>query len=124
MAWLRLYSGPATLTGRASRRKGSRAELEVAGILATHGIAVRRTPNSGGLAWRGDLQGLEGYTIEVKRCERLDVPSWMRQAYAAARGGEVPVVIFRRSNEAWHVIEPLQEWARKVSLELGLEKAA
>lgn len=107
------------MTGRASRRKGSRAELEVASILATHGIHVRRTPNSGGLAWRGDLQGLDGYTIEVKRCERLDVPGWLRQAYAAARGGEVPVVVFRRSGEPWHVIEPLEEWARKVAIDVG-----
>lgn len=115
------------VSGRASRRKGSSGELEVARILQTHGLSVRRTPNSGGLAWRGDLQGLEGYVIEVKRQETLCVPAWLRQAHAASRGGEVPVVIFRRSargnaperapDTRWHVIEPLDSWTRRVALE-------
>lgn len=113
--------------GRMSRKKGTRGELEVVRELARHGIDVRRTPNSGGLAWRGDLQGLEGFVIEVKRCESLSVPAWLRQAHAAASGGEIPAVIFRRSGAGnarerspdtlWHVLEPLDSWARRVALE-------
>lgn len=115
------------MSGRASRRKGKVGELEVVRHLAEHGLAVRRTPNSGGLAWRGDLQGLDGYVLEVKRCEALAVPAWLKQAYTAARSGEVPVVIFRRSGHGntsqpapdtrWHAIVPLEEFARLVDLE-------
>ena len=120
--------------GKASRDKGKAGELEVAKVLQAHGLDVRRTPNSGGLAWRGDLQGLEGYLLEVKRCEALNVPAWLRQAHADARGGEVPVVFFRRSAKSpsdpvgrWHAIEPLDTWARRVALEqatFGLDPRA
>jgi len=114
------------VSGRRSRNKGSRGELEVASVLQGYGFDVVRTPNSGGLQWRGDLDGLDGYVMEVKRCERLEVPAWMRQAYAAARAGEVPVVAFRRSarqgavqrdpDTYWHVILPLEEFARLLTL--------
>ena len=117
------------MSGRRSRRKGVAGELEAAAVLKAAGLEVRRTPNSGGLSWRGDLQGLEGFVIEVKRCETLAIPAWLRQAHAASRGGEVPVVIFRRSGAGnarerspdtrWHVIEPLDSWAARVALELG-----
>lgn len=117
------------MSGRASRRKGKTGELEVVAELARHGLTVRRTPNSGGLAWRGDLQGLEGFLVEVKRRETLSVPAWLRQAHAAARAGEVPVVMFRRSaagnasqrapDTLWHVIEPLDSWAARVARDRG-----
>jgi len=103
------------------RRKGAAGELEVAKILQAHGFDARRTPNSGGLAWRGDIAGVPGYCIEVKRQETLRVPEWLRQAYAAAGSGEVPVVVFRRSWSGtgadgllhrWHAIIPLDELAR------------
>jgi hypothetical protein len=79
-------------------------------VLQAHGFNARRTPNSGGLSWRGDIAGVPGYVIEVKRTERITVPQWLNQAYAAARGGEVPVVVFRRSRAGtdadghWHAI--------------------
>lgn len=124
-----LYVDRTRVSGRSSRRKGKEGELEVVRALAAHGLEVRRTPNSGGLAWRGDLQGLDGYCIEVKRCETLAIPAWLRQAYAAASGGEVPVVIFRRSapgngrernpDSEWHALLPLNEWARLVARELS-----
>ena len=119
------YSATLALNGRSSRRKGSRGELEVAGVFQAHGFDARRTPNSGGLAWRGDVQGVPGYVLEVKRCERLSLPAWLNQAYAAASGGEVPVVIFRRSWRGtardgsvagvWHAVVPLEELARLIS---------
>jgi len=104
------------------RRKGAAGELEVAKILQAHGFDAHRTPNSGGLSWRGDIAGVPGYVFEVKRCETLRVPEWLRQAYAAASGGEIPVVVFRRSwsgtgadgslRARWHAIIPLDELAR------------
>lgn len=118
------------MSGRTSRRKGKSGELEVVHILHAAGLTeARRTPNSGGLAWRGDIAGVPGHIIEVKRCERLNVPAWLKQAYGDARGGEVPVVAFRRSASSsverdpdtrWHVVVPLEEWARLVALSLAV----
>ena len=109
------------MSGRSSRRKGSRGELEVCAILRAAGLDARRTPNSGGLAWRGDVESVPGYVFEVKRAERLDIPGWLRQAYAATRGGEVPVVVFRRDGRqnapdgAWHAIVPLDVLAAMIA---------
>ncbi|MBA2633466.1 MAG: hypothetical protein H0U86_10795 [Chloroflexi bacterium] len=85
-------------------------------------LQARRTPNSGGLSWRGDIAGVPGFVIEVKRCETLAVPAWLRQAYADTRAGEVPIVAFRRSDNQtgdplgrWHGIVPLEELARLIA---------
>ena len=115
------------MTGRASRRKGKSGELEVCAILREAGLEARRTPNSGGLVWRGDVDGVPGYVFEVKRAERLDVPAWLRQAYAATRGGEVPVVVFRRDGRGtapdgyWHALLPLEVFARLCATSPELE---
>ena len=106
------------MSGRRSRDKGKRGELEVAAVLCAAGFDARRTPNSGGLSWRGDIVGVPGYVIEVKRQESLAVPAWLRQAAAdAAVCHSVPVVAFRRSGEPWHAILLLEELARLLSLE-------
>ena len=117
------------MSGRASRNKGARGELEVASVLASYGFIAKRTPNSGGLSWRGDLQGVPGYCIEVKRHERWNVPAWLQQAYAATAGGDVPVLVMRRSTDGtpagrWHVVLPLEEFARLVAREQLEQEAA
>src|SRR6266542_283522 len=101
------------MSGKRSRRKGSRGELELAHLFEEHGFPCRRTPNSGGLAVKGDLTApdgspaIPGYHFEVKRAETLRVPEWLRQAHADA-GELVPVVCFRSSRTAH--IGPLGEW--------------
>ena len=119
------------MSGRASRRKGSRGELELARILEAHGFPCRRTPNSGGLAIKGDLTSpdggcaIPGYHLEVKRQETLAIPKWLRQAHADA-GGNVPVLVFRRN--ATRAADPVTQWHAVLPLEalLGLlrEEAA
>jgi hypothetical protein len=91
--------------GRASRNKGASAEREVAGIIKTRlGIEMRRTPLSGGMDWKGDIQGWDGMHVEVKRQERLSIPSWVEQAEGDCPDGCVPLVVFRRSREPWRVV--------------------
>jgi Holliday junction resolvase len=98
-----------------SRRKGVRAEREVAAIWQAAGFEVR------GLEGAGDhlviirpriLSGAhaeptrvrDGLTIhsEVKRQERLKLPEWLRQAADEAPQGTVPVVAFRQSRQEWY----------------------
>lgn len=109
------------MTGRASRRKGAEGEREVAKILERYGFHARRTPNSGGLSIKGDLTGhlgepaIPGYHIEVKRCETILLPKWLRQAHADA-GRNTPLLIFRTSKGQandplgyWHATLPLED---------------
>lgn len=98
--------------GRMSRDKGRRGEQEVARIFRANGFDVDRVPNSGGLRVKGDLTGLDGFHVEVKRQEKLAIPAWLRQAHEEA-GWRVPLVIFRQSKKAgnvggWHAVLTLE----------------
>lgn len=96
---------------RRERDKGARGEREVATILRGHGLEVDRTPNSGGLHIAGDLTGLAGYHLEVKRQETLRLPLWVRQAVEEAPEGAAPVVVYRQSGEPWRVVLELDTFA-------------
>ena len=102
------------MSGRSSKTKGAGGEREVAKILAAAGlIEAARMPLSGAIPdFPGDVR-LDGYSVEVKRTERFQVWAALKQAYAAASGGRIPVVIFRRNQGEWHVIESLESWAEK-----------
>lgn len=94
--------------GKAARAKGGSAEREVVTILKARGHAVRRSAYSGMMAHeKGDIVGLAGYHLEVKRCEKLKLPEWTRQAESGATDAEVPVVVYRASREPWRVSMPL-----------------
>lgn len=92
---------------RSERDKGARGEREVAAIFREHGFDCDRTPNSGGLRVRGDLAGTVPAHVEVKRQERLQLPTWLRQARDEAPEGVVPVVAFRQNGDEWYAVLPL-----------------
>lgn len=98
--------------GKASRTKGARGEREVAAIFKAAGFDCHRTPNSGGLMFPGDLIGLEGVHVEVKRAERLCIPQWLKQARDEAPAGTLPALCFRQSHSEWHVVVPLKAFVR------------
>lgn len=101
---------------RASREKGARGEREVASVFRDAGLPdVVRTPNSGGLHIPGDLVGVDGLHVEVKRAERLDIPAWLQQARADCPEGSTPVLAFRRSREEWQAVVPLGWLAELIS---------
>lgn len=84
------------------RRKGAAAEREVLKLLGEElGWALQRNltqTREGG----ADCLCIEGWAIEVKRCERLSRPAWWRQAVEQAkRVGAEPMLVFRRSREPW-----------------------
>lgn len=98
--------------GKPSRDKGARGEREVVEICRTLGLDVWRTPNSGGLSVRhgkGDIRGIPGVHIEVKRAETLKMDLWSRQCEADADPLDIPVVVYRRSNEPWRASLPLPD---------------
>lgn len=84
------------------RRKGAAAEREVLRLLGEElGEALSRNlsqTREGG----ADCIAVRGWAIEVKRQERLSRPAWWRQAVEQAeRVGARPMLLYRRSREAW-----------------------
>jgi len=100
---------------RAERDKGARGEREVAAVLRRHGLPVDRTVQQSGLYLRGDLTGVPGYHFEVKRCETLRLPAWLRQAEADADSA-VPVVAWRTNHGDWYAALKLDDLARLLDL--------
>ena len=84
------------------RRKGAQAEREVLKLLGEElGQSLNRNleQTRGGGA---DCLEVWGFAIEVKRQESLRRPAWWRQACEqAARTGNEPMLLYRRSREAW-----------------------
>jgi hypothetical protein len=95
---------------RSEREKGARGEREVAAIFRAHGFAAVRTPNSGGLAVKGDLAGVPAH-VEVKRQEVARPWSWWAQASSEAPSGVMPLVAFRRERADWLAIVRLDDVA-------------
>ena len=57
---------------------------------------------------------MQGFHVEVKRHERIEIGAWMEQAErdAAHFGDGWPCVFFRRSREGWRVCMPLEVFVR------------
>jgi Holliday junction resolvase len=111
---------------RSEREKGARGEREFAELLRQHGFEAKR---DGRL--EDDLaHNVPDVHFEVKRCERLDLPCWTRQAEADA-GSRDAVVAYRKSGEPWrvsmtadHYLElhmVLRDWVLAQGFERGLE---
>ena len=93
-----------------SRNKGCRGERELANKLKEYGYDCRRGQQFCGANGDADVVGLDGVHIEVKRTERLSLYDALAQAKHDAREGEMPVVMHRKNNCEWVVIQPLEDW--------------
>lgn len=96
--------------GKASRDKGKRGERELAGKLREHGFDARRGVQYHGGPDSPDVLGLPNIHIEVKRVEKLNLYDALSQSKADAGPDEMPVVMHRRNNCEWVVIQPLEDW--------------
>lgn len=87
------------------RRKGAAGEREVAALLRdSFGLPCARTlgqARDGG----GDI-AFRPFLIEVKRRRSIGVEAWVKQAQAAAKDGELPVVLARADGGEWMLIAP------------------
>lgn len=97
--------------GAMSRTKGQSGEREVAALLAelTGKDVRRRVRQHDGDA---DLEGLEGWSVEVKRYRvvttALLTGQWWPQAVAQAhRTGCAPLMIFRGDRQPWRAAWPV-----------------
>ena len=95
--------------GKRSREKGKRGEREVASLLREYGYDARRGVQYKGGQDSPDVIGLPGTHIEVKRTERLNLYDALSQSKADA-GDDMPIVLHRKNNSEWVVIQPLSDW--------------
>lgn len=94
---------------KAQRDKGARGENELAGILSESlGVAIKR--NLGQARDAGNDINVGRLRIEVKRCNKLAVPAWCRQAEEACGPNDVPVVAYRADGQPWRVVMLLDDW--------------
>ncbi len=56
--------------------------------------------------------GLEGFHIEVKRCETTKIWDWIHQAENDHKAEEIPLVVFRKSHEEWQVCLSLESFLK------------
>lgn len=96
--------------GKASRNKGASAERELAKLLSEMwGYDVHR----GKVFYHeSDIVGLNGIHMEVKRVERLNILTAMKQAIEEAkkRKDGLPTVFHRRDRGEWLVTMRLTDW--------------
>ncbi len=105
------------MSGRSSRNKGQVGERELLKLLGEElGIELRRnllqTRESG-----ADCLGIRGFAVEVKRCERLCLPAWWRQA---VKQGEMhnaePMLAFRQNRQPWRFLIKTLDGYRETAL--------
>jgi hypothetical protein len=95
-----------------ARAKGQRGEREVVKILQATVDSVRNGLGIGPItlqrntlqAHQGgeDIHGLDGFAVEVKFCETLQLRQWWDQTLRqAAKRGAVPVLFYRKTKQAW-----------------------
>lgn len=95
-----------------ARAKGTRGEQEIARFYRALGYGAVRVPNSGGLDVPGDVIGVPGIHIEIKRAERLRLWEGLAQAERDAPENTIPTLHFRRDRDIWWVAIPLGDFAR------------
>ncbi len=95
--------------GRSAQRKGADGERELANILKEYGFGVRRGQV---FNHESDMVGLDKIHPEVKRVEKLNVVTAMKQAIQESqiRNDGVPTLFHRRNREEWLVTMRLTDW--------------
>ena len=95
-----------------SRQKGKRGELELAHLLQEYGIPARRGQQYAGANGDADVVGLQGYHIECKRVEKLNLYKAMKQSETDAKPSETPIVCHRTDRQEWLVTLRLPDFLR------------
>lgn len=106
--------------GKMSRDKGKRGEREIANILKEHGFknARRTSQYCGTTGDASDVIGLDGFHIEVKYVEKLNIDKALEQAIrdseAKPEKKEIPVVMHRANRHPWKVTMRIEDFLAMV----------
>ncbi len=97
--------------GKSSQRKGRGGELELCRVLNAAGLSVSPgvAVSYGGTP---DAVGLQGYHLEIKRVEKLNLERAMAQSIRDAErfGDGKPLVVHRKNRREWLVTMRLTDW--------------
>jgi hypothetical protein len=108
-----------------SRAKGASAEREVAALVFEElGIRLQRNLEQYRADEQGDLNGLDGWTIEVKHyAKAIDFKRewWVQAVIASERAGNQPALVWRGNRQAWRVTVRLSSLNPDVAYDLGEE---
>lgn len=92
------------MAGLRSRNKGKGGEREFANFLKEHGYEnARRGVQYKGTSESPDVVGLDGFHVEVKRCENFSLYPSLEKAKQAS-GENIPVVAHRKNRTDWVVV--------------------
>lgn len=95
------------MSGKMSRNKGKKGELELSKELSRlFCVECRRGQQYNGIDGN-DVVGLQGVHIECKRTETLSLYPAMEQASRDAEEHETPVVFHRRNGKKWLAVVEL-----------------
>lgn len=116
---------------RSQRDKGKRGELEARALIRRHfegaaiaRVDIERTPNSGGLSFKGDLHGIPDHHLEIKRTERLDLPAAWRQATDDCQAHKTAAVMHRRNEGEWLLTVRAEDYWGYLAELVALREAA
>jgi len=101
-----------------SKRKGCQGEREFAALCREHGINAQRGQQFSGGYDTPDVKGIDGYHIEVKRVERLNVNEAMKQSVRDCESKAIPIVAHRRNREPWLITMLADDWFKMYHLTL------
>jgi Holliday junction resolvase len=103
------------MMGASERRKGKKAELDVAGYMREHGWEAATTRGTSGAQEGDDIVTNAPVSIEVKNHVRLDLSSWVHQALQNAQG-QPAIVWHKKRGESspgnWYVTMTGQDFMR------------
>ncbi len=102
-----------------SRQKGARAEREVAKILTEKGFEARRGQQFSGSPDSPDVicAALDGFHLEVKHVEKLNIHDAIAQAERDSRADQIPTVVHRKNKTKWLVTLSLDNFLTLVENE-------
>ena len=116
------------MSGAHSRTKGATGEREIAALirdLTGHDVKRRVRQRDGD----SDLEGVPGWSVEVKRAAKPQLSAWWLQTVEQARKGRAkPVLFYRIDRRQWRAVWPLclvvggeqwggLEWTAETSVE-------
>jgi len=94
-----------------SKQKGNRAEREVAKIInKTLNTNIKRTPQSGGMDFKGDLIDTNSNSIahqfswEIKDRKQLRINDWWKQTTNDCPANKIPVLVFKLNGHFFAMI--------------------
>lgn len=86
-----------------SKQKGKAGELEFSNLCKRYGFDTRRSQQYCGINNDADVVGIEGFHIEVKRVEKLNISNAMAQAIRDKAEDDIPIVAHRKNWEDWMI---------------------